>query len=1033
MGRAGHQVGEPSTGKIFPKYRGDLLEAAIVVQRMRDGLVEEMRYLRNPLDVLAQQIVAASAIDEWSVDELFALVRRTANFADLSEDAFRETLDMLAGRYPSDRFSGLRSRVVWDRVQGRVRAREGAQRVAVQSGGTIPDRGLFGVFLPDGARVGELDEEMVYESRVGECFVLGASTWRIEEITVDRVVVTPAPGEPAKTPFWRGDRPGRPLELGRALGAMARELVAMPGERAEASLRDSGLDPRAAANLRRYLAEQGEATGAVPDDHTIVVERFPDEIGDWRVCILTPFGSRVHAPWALAIEERLERNDLPVQVLWSDDGIILRLPDAVDDVAIELLVPDPDDLDDLLVSRLPSTSLFASKFRESAARALLLPRRRPGERTPLWQQRQRAADLLEVASGYPGFPMLLETTRECLRDVFDVPALREVLGDIRSHKVRVVPVETRRASPFAQSLLFGWIAVYMYEGDAPLAERRAAALALDRDLLRDLMGAEELRELLDPEVIAELELELQRLAPTRQARNADDLHDLLVDIGPLTADEVRARCTTAYAQHDAGSHSLQPGLPGPRPLVAQWIDAVLAERRVIDLAGHLAAAEDAARLRDALGWAIPQGLPAAFTDPVQHPLDDLVARYARTHVPFSVSDVHARLGVPVERVRDSLARLEADGRVVLGEFRPAGVEREWCDTTVLRTLRRRSLAALRHEIEPVDASTFARFLPAWQGVRRGRRGLDALVEALEQLQGVAIPASMLERDALPARIDGYRPALLDELCAAGEIVWIGAGPLGADDGRVRLFFRDRVRLLAARPAMDDAPQGEVHDAMRDRLSRAGASFWPDLVQAAGTADEAVLLSRAVGSRVGGRGHQRHVRALARAATGDAPSPGRAPPSAARSSDAAGPAGGRGAMVAGGAVARAGSLADRDRARGRAATARAARRGDARRRARRRRQRRVRRGLPRVARARRSGPGAPRLVRRRARRRPVRAAGRGRSPARAPNDRRRRRSGPRARARGNRSRAAIRRRAVVARTRARGRFSVASRGRVRRPR
>ncbi len=821
VGRAGHQVGEPSTGKIFPKYRGDLLEAAIVVERMREGLVEEMRYPRNPLDVLAQQIVAACAVDEWSVDDLVALVRRCANFAELSDDAFRETLDMLAGRYPSDRFAGLRARIVWDRTQNRVRAREGAQRVAVQSGGTIPDRGLFGVFLPDGARVGELDEEMVYESRVGECFVLGASTWRIEEITVDRVVVTPAPGEPAKTPFWRGDRPGRPLELGRALGKLARELNAMPAERAEAALHEAGLDVRASSNLRQYLAEQAEATGAIPDDRTIVIERFPDEIGDWRVCILTPFGARVHAPWALAIEERLEREELPVQVLWSDDGIILRLPEALDDVATQLLLPEPDDLDDLVVARLPATSLFASKFRENAARALLLPRRRPGERTPLWQQRQRAADLLEVASGYPSFPMLLETTRECLRDVFDLPALREVLGDIRSRKVRVVPVETRRASPFAQSLLFGWIAVYMYEGDAPLAERRAAALALDRDLLRDLMGAEELRELLDPDVLAELELELQHLTPNRQARHADDLHDLLTDLGPLSLEEIRARSV------------LEP---------SAIVETLVVERRLIAIEGGYAAAEDAARLRDALGWAIPQGLPNAFTDPVERPLDDLVARYARTHVPFTVEEVSTRFGVPIDRITPALTRLEADGRIVFGEFRPGGVEREWCDVTVLRTLRRRSLAALRHEIEPVDGTVFARFLPAWQGVGRARRGLDALVEAVEQLQGVAIPASVLERDVLPVRVDGYRPSMLDDLCAAGELVWIGAGALGSDDGRVRLYFRDRVRLLGVRPNVESAPDDEIHDAIRDRLLRAGASFWPDLVAAAGTADEAVVLT-----------------------------------------------------------------------------------------------------------------------------------------------------------------------------------------------
>jgi ATP-dependent Lhr-like helicase len=821
VGRAGHQVGEPSTGKIFPKYRGDLLEATAVVRRMREGLVEEMRYPRNPIDVLAQQIVAAVAIDEWDVDRLFALVRRSANFAELSEEMFREVLDMLAGRYPSDRFAGLRPRVVWDRVQGRVRAREGAQRVAIASGGTIPDRGLFGVFLPDGIRVGELDEEMVYESRAGETFVLGATTWRIEEITFDRVIVTPAPGEPGKTPFWRGDRPGRPLELGRALGGMVRELRDLAPDAAEARLRDEGLDGNAATNLRRYLDEQGESTGAVPDDRTIVVERFPDEIGDWRICILTPFGSRMHAPWALALEERLARADLPVQVLWSDDGIILRLPEAVDDIPLDLLLFEPDEVEDLVVERLPSTSLFASRFRENAARSLLLPRRRPGERTPLWQQRQRAADLLEVASGYPSFPMLLETTRECLRDVFDLPALREVLGDIRSRKLRIVPVETKRASPFAQSLLFGWIAVYMYEGDAPLAERRAAALALDRDLLRDLLGAEELRELLDPNVLAELELELQRLVPSRHARNADDLHDLLADLGPLDLDELRVRSAE-----------------DPQA----WFDELVPQRRVIRAGARFAVAEDAARLRDALGIALPAGLPSAFTDPVERPLDDLVARYARTHGPFSVEEAAGRLGITAERAKEALGRLETEERVVHGEFRPGGMEREWCDATVLRTLRRRSLAAMRHEIEPVDAATFARFLPAWQGVGRGRRGLDSLVETLEQLQGVAIPASVLERDVLPARIDGYRPTMLDELCAAGELVWVGAGPLGADDGRVRLYFRDRIRLLAPQPVEENRPDGACHDALRARLTAAGASFWPDLVAAAGTADESVVLT-----------------------------------------------------------------------------------------------------------------------------------------------------------------------------------------------
>ncbi|HEX4778551.1 MAG TPA: DEAD/DEAH box helicase [Acidimicrobiia bacterium] len=830
IGRAGHQVGEPSRGKVFPKYRGDLLEAAVVVRRMRDGAIEETRYPRNPVDVLAQQLVAACALDEWDVDALYALVRRAANFAELSHDAFVAVLDLLAGRYPSDEFAELRPRVVWDRVHGRVRGRDGAQRVAVTNAGTIPDRGLFGVFLPDGTRVGELDEEMVYESRPGETFTLGASTWRIDQITHDRVVVLPAPGEPGKMPFWHGDRPGRPLELGRALGSVVRELRETPEARATARLRDEfGLDEWAAANLVGYLAEQAEATGVVPDDRTIVVERFPDEIGDWRMCVLTPFGSRVHAPWALALETRLsERLGVDVQVLWSDDGIVVRLPEAVESIPVDALTIDPEDVEDLVVARLPGTALFASRFREAAGRALLLPRRRPDRRTPLWQQRQRAAGLLDVASRHPSFPILLETTRECLRDVFDLPALREVLTDVRSRRVRVVPVETRQASPFAQSLLFGWIAAYMYEGDAPLAERRAAALAIDRDLLRDLLGADELRELIDPESLADLELELQRLVDGRRARDADELHDVLRELGDLGVVDLDARSTA-----------------DPTP----WIDALLGERRAIrvHVAGEerVAAAEDAARYRDALGAAIPPGLPVAFTDPQPHPLRTLLARYARTHAPFTTSDAAARFGIDAARVRDALAELAQDGRVVEGEFRPGGMEREWCDVGVLRRLRRRSLAALRKEIEPVDAEVLARFLPRWQGVGARSQGVDALVDAIGVVQGAAIPASSLEADVLAARVQGYRPAMLDELAAAGELVWAGAGAIGADDGRVVLAFRDRAALLLPPPA-PDPPEGPVHDAIRAQLARAGASFWLDVVAAVGRAtdvtDERVVLA-----------------------------------------------------------------------------------------------------------------------------------------------------------------------------------------------
>ncbi len=846
IGRAGHQVGEPSRGKLFPKHRHDLLEAAVVVQRMVDGQIESTRYPRNPLDVLCQQIVAMVALDDWKVDDLAGLVRGAAPFADLSDEVLSAVLDLLSGRYPSDEFAELRPRLVWDRVEGVVRARSGAQRLAVTNPGTIPDRGLFGVFLPDGARVGELDEEMVYESRPGETFLLGATTWRIEEITHERVVVTPAPGQPGKMPFWHGDGPGRPLELGRALGAFVRELRDVPAAAAVERLRaDHGLDARAADNVVAYLDEQGEATGAVPDDRTIVVERFRDEIGDWRVCILSPFGVQVHAPWGMAIKARLaERWGVQVEMIWSDDGIAIRLPEALDDVGlgVDALAIDPDQAHDIVVAELPHTALFASRFREAAARALLLPRRRPDQRTPLWQQRQRSADLLAVAGRHPSFPILLEATRECVNDVFDLPALREVLRDIRSRQVRVVQVETSHASPFAQSLLFGWVGVYMYEGDAPLAERRAAALALDRDLLDDLLGADELRELLDAGALADLELELQALADGRRARDVDEAHDLLRRLGPLSVDELAARAVGDQAR--------------------AWADDLVAQQRAFrtTIAGvqRLAAAEDAGRLRDGLGLDVPAGVPAVFTQPVEAPLVELVGRFARTNGPFTTAQVAAHLGVPADRATAALATLDAAGRVVQGEFRPDGVEREWCDVEVLRQLRRRSLARLRHEVEPVDGATLTRFLARWHGLGAPRRGTEALVDVLGQLQGAPLPASVIEAEVLPARLGDYRPADLDALCTAGELVWVGAGAIGASDGRVRLVFRDQASLLVP-PVVDaaageavgpgaepDRPDGPVHRALLARLGERGASFWGDLTQAVQEArqpyDDATVLA-----------------------------------------------------------------------------------------------------------------------------------------------------------------------------------------------
>ena len=828
IGRAGHSVGEPSIGTIYPKHRHDLLETAVVAKHMLDGRIESTHYLRNPLDVLAQQIVAHVAMaGETTVEAVADMVRRCAAYSDLGDDVFNSVLDLLSGRYPSEEFSELRPRLVWDRIDGKLRARDGAQRLAVTNGGTIPDRGLFGVFLPDGTRVGELDEEMVYESRPGETFLLGASTWRIEDITFERVVVTPAPGQPGKMPFWRGDSLGRPVELGRAFGEFVREMRALPEAAAITALSEKHqLDDWAARNVVQYLTEQAEATGVVPDDNTIVVERFRDEIGDWRICIHSPFGTPVHAPWAMAIEQRLQQKfDMHIETMWSDDGIVIRLPEAADTIDASEFMIDPDEVREIVVNGLPQTSLFAARFRECAARALLLPRRRPDQRTPLWQQRQRAADLLSVAAKYPTFPILLETSRECLQDVFDVPALCEVLTRVRSRSIRIVSVDTPKASPFAQSLMFNWIAAYMYEGDAPLAERRAAALSLDRDLLNSLLGAEELRELLDAGVLSDTELELQCLVGFRRAKSVDELHDVLRRVGDLSLSELAARAD----------------MP-----VESAVEQLVREKRAISVAvagvERFIAAEDAALYRDALGCALPLGLPIAFTDPVQQPLVHLVARYARTHGPFVNNDVASRFGTTTERVAHVCEVLESDGRLVRGEFRPAGVEREWCDVEVLRLLRRRSLAMLRKEVEPVEQSALGRFLPSWHHIDSPQRGMESLVNTLGILQGAAIVASTLEVDVLPLRVQGYKLTDLDELCASGEVVWVGAGAIGANDGRIRLFFADQLPMLSPGIEMPAPLEGELHDAIRSTLAQRGAIFFSQLRAATPGATDAEALS-----------------------------------------------------------------------------------------------------------------------------------------------------------------------------------------------
>lgn len=813
IGRAGHQVGAPSKGTIFPKFRGDLVVAAVTSERMQSGLIEHTRVPHNPIDVLCQQIVAMVSVppgeEAPTVDSVYEMALGTYPFAELTRTAFENVLDMLAGRYPSDEFSELRPRIVWDRVTGKLTPRAGSRMLAVTSGGTIPDRGLFGVFTPEGSRVGELDEEMVYESRVGETFLLGATTWKIVDITRDRVVVIPAPGEIGKMPFWHGDSIGRPYELGKAVGEFLRKLDSRTDEDLAQA---AGLDELAISNLRQYVREEVEATGgALPTDKQIVVERFRDELGDWRVAILSPFGARVHAPWALGLESKIrDRLGLEVQAIWSNDGIVVRLPEADDLPPVESVILDPDEVDELVVSHVGNSAVFAARFRENAARALLLPRRRPGSRTPLWQMRQRASDLLAVASRYGEFPVLLETYRECLRDVFDLPSLTQIMRDIRSRAIRVVSVDAEIPSPFAASLAFSYVANFMYEGDAPLAERRAQALTLDRRMLAELVGADELRDLIDADALAQYELELQHLTDEKKATSLDGAHDLLRRLGDLSVAELQLRSDIDYSEQ------------------------LLRERRafVVRVASEerLIAAEDAARYRDGLGVALPVGVPEAFLEPVKDATLQLVRRFARTHGPFLVHDPALRFALSNDRVEAILRELVEASTVVRGEFRPDGVEREWCDNDVLRVLRRRSLAAIRREVEPTEIEALVRFLPSWQSVGSDSTGIDHCYEVISRLQGIAVPASVLERDVLSARIRNYSPRMLDELMAGGEVMWVGAGSIGQSDGRVRLFLRDEAEILLSRwPTTGiDRPEGEEHDRIRALLATRGACFFRQL-------------------------------------------------------------------------------------------------------------------------------------------------------------------------------------------------------------
>ncbi|QGS34865.1 ATP-dependent helicase [Corynebacterium xerosis] len=792
VGRAGHVVGAVSRGSFYPKHRADLLQTAVVVDRMSKGLIEELHVPVNALDVLAQHTVAAVAMDGLDVDDWFGTVTAAHPYRGLSRQLFDAVIDLVSGTYPSTDFAELRPRVVYDRITGVLSARPGAQRTAVINGGTIPDRGMFGVFLAGGGdavprRVGELDEEMVYESRVGDVFTLGASSWRIEQIDRDRVLVTPAPGHTGRLPFWNGDQAGRPAELGKALGAF-RRLAAADG----AVLEDIGLDPWARDNLTAYLEEQAQATGVIPDERTLVLERFRDELGDWRVVLHSPYGLGVNAAWALAAGAKFSRaTGMDAQPVASDDGIVLRVPDSAAEPSSDLFLIDPDDVEAIVAEQVGNSALFASRFRECAARALLLPSRNPGKRAPLWQQRQRSAQLLDVAKQYPKFPIVLEAVRECMQDVYDLPALVELCGNLRERTVRIAEVTTQTASPFATSILFTYTGAFMYEGDGPLAEKRAAALALDPALLTQLLGGVELRDLLDPAIIAEVNADLRRRSERRRASTAEQLMDTLRVIGPVPLDEVGrvSSVTVDDAERELGHRLMRVRIAGVE---------------------HIAQSLDAALLRDGLGVPVPPGVPAR-ADVIPDALEQLVARWARTRGPFTHGDVRDAFGVAASVAHAIVGTLAASKTVVEGRYRQGVDEPEFLAPEVLKTIRSRSLAAARAQTEPVSGSTFGRFLPRWQQVApvlpAGRepeaRGADGVFAVIEQLAGVRLPASAWETLVLPQRVRGYRPSDLDELTANGEVLVVGAGSAGAADPWVKLLPADYAAQLVDVPDVPD--------------------------------------------------------------------------------------------------------------------------------------------------------------------------------------------------------------------------------------
>lgn len=839
IGRASHQVGGVSKGLFYPRTRRDLVDSAVIVECMYAGQLETLTPPRNPLDILAQQTVATVSMDPINVDDWYALVRRASPWKDLPRSAFDATLDMLAGRYPSADFAVFRPRIIWNRETGLLTARPGAQLLAVTSGGTIPDRGMFSVLLPEGdeqagsRRVGELDEEMVYESRVNDIITLGASSWRIQQITRDQVIVVPAPGRSARLPFWRGEGVGRPAELGERIGDF---IHTMSGDNAELRLSPRLRDDNVLSNIKGLIDDQKNATGVLPWSRHLVLERCRDEMGDWRVILHSPYGRRVHAPWALAIAGRLHAQwGADASIVASDDGIVARIPDSdgkLPDAAIFLF--EPEKLLRIVREAVSSTALFAARFRECAARALLMPGRTPGRRSPLWQQRLRASQLLEIAAGYPDFPIILETARECLQDVYDLDALEQVIRRLNTGEIQISEVTTPAPSPFATDLLFGYVAEFMYATDAPLAERRASVLALDSELLGNLLGQGDPLELLDPEIIRQVEDELQRRATGRKAQGMEGVYDLLRELGPMTVEELAVRHEGTIAD------------------VRSWLDNLSADKRIfpVVIAGteQMACMDDAARLRDALGVRQPETLSSAWLHPVNTPLRDLFIRFSRTHTLFTRTQIAQTFGLGVAVADDFLRQLRDEGVLIQLRAGTASIADDarastWVNEDVFHRLRIRSLHAAREATRPVPATSYVRLLLERQGLISSAdgsparlpvssggmlEGSDGVTRVIEQLAGVGLSASLWESQIFPARVRDYSPDMLDELLATGEVIWSGQKKLGDDDGQVVLHLRDYLAETLSPPSGDSETLSDLQRAILDVLSGGGAWFAPQL-------------------------------------------------------------------------------------------------------------------------------------------------------------------------------------------------------------